>query len=707
MVEVMDEITNLFKINLSPFPRKLYILPEALKGEFPEAAYYDRTNLVTIRHDAQLRELPFDDEKVKQILYRYIRHKFSQHSGLAVLSKRFSEDKVNEVILPDTSHPSLGNSYVEYLQICQAFRFAIHYSEGQFYLSVEPTLRVMNQMSAATFGQLFSMDKLREREDLECFYFTKTKDGKMRRKSFLKDVLDGALGSNEYLPIKAADIIPILSLSQMQGMVGWLAEHGKVGFIDLSAKLKELTLLKSNERIATSLAVTKTIQSALHGKIANTRVTLDLQPASQSDFQQKIYIQSEPNLRFDSIQDSKKSIKVKDGLAQFGAYDKPHKPIRVLFFHAASATDRIKQFASLLQNGVGGYYGFEKHFHTSLEISYQAFDDVTFGVDLSKITLNSSDEHDLVIYQLPNNQNYTKTVVQAKLINSGIVSQCVREATVVNVNQFTLWNFALDLFVKAGYTPWTLYPKERLPNVDLFVGMSYSSKNEAGGGTKLLRTLACVNVFSSDGEWHQTYYNSSSFEEGEKYDFEKRGKNVGQLIQEAVLAAQREQGALKKIHIHYNKLFSKEEMNSIYYAVTEVIPDAILYFVSIADSHTVRLFNPNNKDSSQHRGGGIVINKRQLYYCPSGYSQIKTTVRGTPVILRVRVQTMPEQYDFDIRDTAYHMQALTKLNYKSTFPLSTLPATIAFSKDLAHTVNEFRAINQFTSIGIRNRLWWI
>lgn len=156
-VEVKDEITNLFKINLSPFPRNLYILSEALKSEFPEAAYYDRTNLVTIRHDARLRELPFDDEKVKQILYRYIRHKFSQHSGFAVLSKKFSEDKVNEVILPDTSHPSLGNSYLEYLQICQAFRFAIHYSEGQFYLSVEPTLRVMNQMSASTFGQLFEV----------------------------------------------------------------------------------------------------------------------------------------------------------------------------------------------------------------------------------------------------------------------------------------------------------------------------------------------------------------------------------------------------------------------------------------------------------------------------------------------------------------------------------------------------------------------
>lgn len=105
-VEVKDEITNLFRINLSSFPRKLYILPEALKAEFPEAAYYDRTNLVTIRHDARLREQPFDAEKVKQILYRYIRHKFSQHNSFAVLSKKFSEEKVNEVILPDTSHPS-------------------------------------------------------------------------------------------------------------------------------------------------------------------------------------------------------------------------------------------------------------------------------------------------------------------------------------------------------------------------------------------------------------------------------------------------------------------------------------------------------------------------------------------------------------------------------------------------------------------------
>lgn len=713
-IEIKDEFTNLFKLNLDPFPRKLFIIPADLKADFPEAAFFEQAKLVTIKADPRLVETPLEIEKIKFILYRYIRHKFSQYKGVAVLTRKFTEENFNEVIFTELPHRTLGNSYLEYFHICQAFKFALHYSDGQFYLSVEPTLRVVNQISVSQLIQLYDkpdlLDKLKGQTGLSCFYYVTDNQGiKRRKKGILANILKQGEQADGLLPILHKDIIPIFPVERMQNIVNRLVENGKLTYIDLNNRLKGLTQLKSQERLTSSIFLVNKIASILNGTINITKVTLEKQPVSQNDFYKKVIISSEPNLRFDSIQDSKKSIKVKEGLVHYGAYEKPPKPIRVLFLHAVSTSEQARQFSLLLQNGIEGYYGFERHFHNTLEIDCQLYEEEGFEISLTKIVIGRADGYDVIIYQLPADPSFTKIIVQAQLINGGIVSQCVRESTINGPNQFTLWNFALDLYVKAGYTPWTLYPKEKLPNVDLFIGMSYSSKKEKvmAGSPKLLRTLACINVFSADGEWRQAYYNADTFDEGAQYDFEQRGQNVGKLIRDAVLAAQLEQPNLKKIHIHYNKIFSKEEMNSIYNAVAKVIPDAILYFVSIADKHTVRLFNSNNVDAHQQRGGGILFSDNTLYYCTSGYSPIKTTVKGTPVILRIKSHTIPEQPDLDMIDLAIHMQALTKLNYKATFPLTTLPATIAFPKELARTINDLRSINQFKNIIIDKRLWWI
>ncbi|QMU26550.1 topoisomerase DNA-binding C4 zinc finger domain-containing protein [Adhaeribacter radiodurans] len=713
-ITIKDEFTNLFKLNLAPFPRKLFILSADLRADFPEAAFFEQTKLVTIKADPRLVEIPLEIEKIKFILYRYIRHKFSQYQGVAVLTRKFTEENFNEVVFTELPHPTLGNSYLEYFHICQAFKFALHYSDGQFYLSVEPTLRVVNQMSVSQIIQLYNkpdlLEKLKSQNTLSCFYYiTDSKGVKWRRKGVLADILKQGEQEDGLLPILQNDIIPIFPIERMQNIVNKLVEKGKLTYIDLNNRLKGLTQLKSQERLASAIVLVNKIAAILNGKIDTTRVVLEKQPVSQNDFYKKVTILSEPNLRFDSIQDSKKSIKVKEGLVLYGAYEKPPKPVRILFLHSAATTKQARQFSLLLQNGVDGYYGFEKHFHTTLEIDCQIYEEKDFEIFLTRIVIGRAEGYDVIIYQLPADPSFTKTKVQAQLINGGIVSQCVREPTFNGPNQFTLWNFALDLYVKAGYTPWTLYPKEKLPNVDLFIGISYSSKKEKAIAVspKLLRTLACINVFSADGEWQQAYYNADTFDEEAQYDFEKRGQNVGKLIRDAVLAAQLGQPNLKKIHIHYNKIFSKEEMNSVYKAITKVIPDAILYFVSIADNHTVRLFNSNNVDAHQQRGGGILFSDNTLYYCTSGYSSIKTTVKGTPVILRIKCHTMPAQHDLSMNDLAMHMQALTKLNYKATFPLTTLPATVAFPKELARTINDFRSINQFKNIIIDKRLWWI
>ena len=95
-------------------------------------------------------------------------------------------------------------------------------------------------------------------------------------------------------------------------------------------------------------------------------------------------------------------------------------------------------------------------------------------------------------------------------------------------------NIALNIFSKAGYTPWVL--DETLKDADLFIGLSYSSiKRE-----KLIdRMMAYVNVFDKYGRWK--FYQGDV----EAFPYEERHKHYSEIIKASINRHRAETRTLK------------------------------------------------------------------------------------------------------------------------------------------------------------------
>src|SRR5215210_7562187 len=98
----------------------------------------------------------------------------------------------------------------------------------------------------------------------------------------------------------------------------------------------------------------------------------------------------------------------------------------------------------------------------------------------------------------------------------------VDEATLINPRMKDL-NLGLNLFAKAGYTPWVL--DEGIEGVDLFIGLSYTAQRVQG---RSRRMMAYVNVFDRYGRWRLYQGDAKAF------PFEDRLDHLGGLVGEAL-----------------------------------------------------------------------------------------------------------------------------------------------------------------------------
>jgi argonaute-like protein implicated in RNA metabolism and viral defense len=265
--------------------------------------------------------------------------------------------------------------------------------------------------------------------------------------------------------------------------------------------------------------------------------------------------------------------------------------------------------------------------------------------------------------------------LKALLARTGHPSQMVDYDTLTN--PYARWNLALNIAAKLGAIPWTLEDVSVLRPVDLFLGFSYSTIRTDGLGQS--RNIAYVNVFDSAGTWRVFCA------DGNVFSFEDRFRTFPRIASDAVRSATDNPTSLRFIEVHYNKRFGFKERQAIANGIRSQAPNASIVFVSIADSHPVRLFDPTNSQHALGRGAVLQLGEGTSYI--QTIDSAKAT--GLPRPLRVQVYRDFCLANDDPLDISKRVLALTRLNWRSVKDFSSLPVTVLYSSLVARLTNYF------------------
>jgi len=433
----------------------------------------------------------------------------------------------------------------------------------------------------------------------------------------------------------------------------------------------------------------------------------------------------EPQLLWDNTDETKTSSVVLDagdkylgGLKNYGVYQKPvNKEIHISILAPSSKKSLFGSLISRLNDGSSTFHGGmntmfgckliivtfieseESNYAESLLSFFQSESKKTTDL-LLVYTSGSADDTD----STPDTVLLPYFTVKASSTTEGVLTQMVDEATLASTEWKDL-NLGLGIFAKCGFIPWVLAPDVKMENADIFVGLSYSNLKNSPD-----RVIGYANVFDHYGKWLFFAGDADSI------DFYDRKKLFKKLLKDIVFRYKEQNGSLpKKIQIHYTKKFSWHERQAIIEGVTEEINSPEIYFVSITDTHPVKVFDQNSPDKSFQRGSYWIINDNEMYLSTTGYHDTdsmivkKQAILGVPKLLQVKVWAYPEGQAIDMNAIAYNLLALTKLNWASTKSYCREPITTKFAGNIAYLTARFKDIEwkHIVNSALRDKPWFL
>jgi argonaute-like protein implicated in RNA metabolism and viral defense len=412
----------------------------------------------------------------------------------------------------------------------------------------------------------------------------------------------------------------------------------------------------------------------------------------------------DPDTSFDHVDQTKRARIIFDGLTRFGAYDKPTTKIRLAVFTTPDRRVPMEQLVRRLNDGKFQYSGARKTFGSEFVVR-----DVRICSGINDyedeirqfVRTSARGETDVALLYLPEEGNtndsrhpYFRT--KALLLKEGLASQMVDRNTAANLDWKDL-NLALNIYAKAGNTPWVL--DKPMPGADMFIGLSYSSR-----GTRVKRMMSYVNVFDSYGRWR--FYDGDT----EVFLFDDRLKHYRNVVGNAVATYRAENGGqLQSVHIHLTKKFSAEERAVIAQAVRAEAPGASVVFVSINAHHIVRMYDlTEGGDGSIRRATYLRDDPGRLYLATTGSNDLNQKGMGTPIPLELTVWTEPKGVLTDTNVIAQHILSLTRLNWASVKSFCREPITTKFAGAIANKMTAFMADPQFfVNTSLRGTPWFL
>jgi argonaute-like protein implicated in RNA metabolism and viral defense len=397
-------------------------------------------------------------------------------------------------------------------------------------------------------------------------------------------------------------------------------------------------------------------------------------------------IENEPNLLFDKADSSAVHHQVYWGLRRFGPYDKSISKIRLVIISPETKIAQVRNLIEELNNGTpilpGGLPQF---FRCSIdivdEIAVKSIDTSDYEkAGISFVKKNDPKNLDVVLAYVPKTSRYFSNTpyyrLKAILASQGFSSQMITEWTFENL-KWSYLNLASAIFSKAGGIPWVL--ESEMKNIDMILGISISNfvsyRNRAGLRP---RYVGYVNVFDNHGGWMFIEGTATLYEKGQSAD------QLKELLTKAIERFKARKNFLpKNIALHYYKKFGKPEIEVTCRILDELIGEYSIAFISIDDTHPIRLYDLKVDDGSFPRGYYAYLNQNEILLSTTGFTTLAARRMGTPKLLHVRVKQYPEDF-INIDEIVMQVFSLTKIDWATVTPLVREPVTLQFSREVSY-----------------------
>lgn len=674
--------------------RNNYQEREARYKAFSQPAPSEYTNLFALTPHAKNNQ-PIEESlyDLRSQIFGLLKNKL-QNTGWIIDRDSFSRITVHR----KGNHIPLDRDVNKWLQIFPAYTFQLYVIEGQLYLSIDYDIQIKN---IARLSELYTkgITDLRHK-------WAQIRLADSWTVGKIEDFT--AYYARVYLPefekeenVELENIIPSLPLFQMKSI---LKSEG-ISF-DLSRKLKELTFA-SQANAARDRAqkireivdyVSRFIFPVSYNgysvSIQDTPVHLQPWNGITRDSQNKafgLYTLSEPQIK---VNDNHVEVKISDGLIRFGAFQPSDaRKVEVIPFVISGFENGMQNLLQALSQGSTTFRGLERTFRTRISyteaISRKNAED--FLPEIQRLLaqdagwVGDTSLSRIFLIHIPEDR-YSPTDIQSPyyslkefLLAQGIPVQMVDTPTLLDAKYKDL-NLALNIIAKTGGIPWVL--PDALPDVDLFIGLSYTQYKDKDS---LYRTMGYANVFNAYGQWQFFKGNSTAFPYDQKHQY------FFNLIQDTLHGLTNTLSETPSIHVHYSAKFSREDRTEIVKAVHSIRPKARVTFVWINTGHNLRFFDDRLEgNGSLSRGSYVTMSPNQFYLSSTGYNTLRKTL-GTPIMLEVntRVEPFVEDHLPTPGMIALHILALSKLNWASSQSVNGEPVTIKYARDIARLSQVF------------------
>jgi hypothetical protein len=688
-IDVYPERANLYPLTIEPAPTELFGIKHAVRGKMREEVYFEEV------HGAKPVEITIGAMRraIQRALLDSLKaanYTLSGHS--------------QKIIKKDSNLAPTGVS--KSIQIYSSFDWQILYFTSNYYLCLDHRLVVRATLALGRLMQLAPGLSLNPAQRIYFKLNGEWDEGKLLSSGGDNARLTRLDGGEVVVP--SQDVYPDLTRNQ----IVQLAPSLQVRVNDLERSIKQLSYLTISNPARARLDACSNFAAQLTYNVfplAEGNVSIELEPIPAALRPPKFFVGKdlkEPDVSFDHIDQTKRAQIILSGLVKFGAYEKPASRIRLAVLATRDSRIGMERLIQRLNHGSQQYPGARKTFGSEITIS-QMLVCATVGDYEEEIRrfvrTQARNDTDVALVYLPkegdiSDPHHPYYLVKALLLKEGLASQMVDRATVANPDWRDL-NLALNIYAKAGNTPWVL--DKAMPDVDLFIGLSYSQR---GSRDRIERMMSYVNVFDSYGRWK--FYQGDS----KTFPFEQRLKHFGELVRDSVASYQAENGGeIKSVYIHLTKKFSKDERAALSIAVRSVAPNATIVYVSINPHHNVRLFDmTEGGDGSISRATYLREGPSRIYLATTGSNIFNAKGMGTPVPLELTVWADPAESRPPVETIAQQILSLTRLNWASSRSFCREPITTKFAGDIANKMTAFMDNPNFVvNSSLRNTPWFL
>jgi hypothetical protein len=687
-VDLYSERANLYHLNMNPLPKKLHLVREEKPGgKVREDLYFE-----PVESSAPVEPTV---DNLRRALLRVVL------GGLKSAGYKVSR-KHARVIKTDVNYAPGGTA----LRIHPSFDLKVLQFENVYYLCVDHRLVVRTVLSLAALLAKHSALALNPAQRVLIRGEEDWQDGKWS-KSLGGDCALYLANGDEVI-VAAGNVFPELTRIQ----INQVAPALNVKPQDLERSIKQYSFLTASRAPLARLDACNNFAEQIASNIfplSDGPIELKLDPAAAvlkpptfvvgNDLQ-------EPQACFDHVDKSKRGADILQNLIAFGAYDKPTEKIRLAMLTTRPHKHMMERLVGRLNEGSSRYRGSSDTFGTEFLIEESIVCDEIGeyeGRIREFVRSEARKEADVALVFMPkdhcpNDSRHPYYQVKSLLLKEGLVSQMVDTSTVLDPTWRDL-NLALNIFAKAGHTPWVL--DEPIPNVSLFIGLSYSQIAGANGSTRM---MGYVNVFDAYGRWRFYQGDSAAF------PFEERLAHYKDLVKNSIAAYRANSTEeISSVHIHLTKHFSRHERSVLAQGVRSVAPDASVIFVSLNPHHNLRLYDVSaGGDGRIKRATYLQSDETRLYLATTGNNVFNQKTMGTPIPIELTIWADPMESLPPPKDIAQQVLSLTRLNWASSRNFCHEPITTKYAGEIARQMLAFMNDPHFViSSSLRGTPWFL